>query len=268
MLCISPFRRPSVEHGCGQCLSCRINRKRTWTGRIILESLAYPASSFVTLTYDEKALPEGNTLSNEHWREFTKDIGFRYFGCGEYGSRLGRPHYHLCLFGLEVSAAEAFCLARWPYGFVSARPFAFEHAAYTAAYTVKKMTRVGDPRLSPGQIPEFARMSRRPGIGVPGIAPYERWLTTREGAAYLAESRDVPAVIKVGRSVYPMGRTLVSRLRASCDIPSDDVVRNERRRARFRAEKSIPVLVAEKEKRRVGHYEVMRSRQYRGRGVL
>lgn len=268
MLCIKPFRRPSFEHGCGQCLPCRINRKRTWAGRILLEALAHQESSFITLTYSEKALPEGNTLSDEHWREFTKGIGYRYFGCGEYGSRLFRPHYHLVVFGLPPLVAEDFALARWPHGFVCARPFSVEHAAYVAAYTVKKLTSVDDPRLAPGQVPEFARMSRRPAIGTLGLRPFQDWLTTREGARYLAEALDVPQVIKAGGKVFPLGRTLVTKLREACDIPSDLPARNERRRDLYKRTGSIPELAALRENKRVASYERQRALSRRSHGVL
>jgi len=268
VLCIRPFRKPSVEHGCGQCLPCRINRKRTWAGRILLESLAHSESCFLTLTYAENALPEGNTLSDVHWREFTKDIGFRYFGCGEYGSHFNRPHYHLVVFGLGALAGEALATARWPYGFITSRPFSPAHARYVAAYTVKKMTSNDDERLAPGQRPEFARMSRRPAIGTAGIAPFIDWLTTEAGCVYLARELDVPQGIRQAGQIYPFGRTLVTKLREACDIPSDLPARHERRRDLYRRTNQVPELRELRERRRISHYERQRAIARRPHGTL
>jgi hypothetical protein len=268
VLCINPFRRPKFEHGCGQCVPCRLNRRRTWTARIVLESLAYRESSFVTLTYEDSQLPPDNSLSKAHWREFTKGIGYRYFGCGEYGSHTGRPHYHLVLFGLPVLEAESFCLGRWPYGFVSVRPFSQEHAAYVAAYTVKKLTRADDPRLAPGQIPEFAQMSRRPAVGQRGLFGFSSWLQTRQGVMELARRLDVPSSVRLNGRVFPLGRTMVGHLRAACDIPSDLPARTLEREARFQAERSCPEFVTQLEKRRVARYSVLKARSLRRHGSL
>lgn len=268
MLCISPFRRPRFEHGCGQCIPCRLNRRRTWTARIVLESLAYRESSFVTLTYSDEHLPPNGSLSKEHWREFTKGIGYRYFGCGEYGARTKRAHYHLVLFGLSPLEAESFVAERWPYGFVSVRPFCFEHAAYVASYVVKKLTKLDDSRLSEGQIPEFAQMSRRPAVGVRGLFGFARWLHTREGAQELSLRRDVPQSVRLSGGVYPIGRTLRDHLRRAVDIPGDDPVRTARREEAFKASRSDHRAVAQLETRRVARYERLKALQSRARGTL
>lgn len=230
--------------------------------------MAYRESSFVTLTYQDEHLPPNNSLSKAHWREFTKGIGYRYFGCGEYGSRIGRPHYHLVLFGLPVLEAESFVAGRWPYGFVSVRPFCLEHASYVSSYVVKKMTRPGDERLLPGQIPEFALMSRRPAVGSRGLFGFASWLQSRDGVMELARRRDVPGQVRLNGRVYPLGRTLVRHLRDSCDIPSDDPVRTAARESRFKAERSSPDFVASLERKRVTRYEVLRARSLRGKGSL
>lgn len=268
MLCINPYRKPSAEFGCGQCICCRVNRKRTWTARICLESLACRESSFVTLTYSDEHLPASGSLSKAHWREFTNGIGYRYFGCGEYGERLSRPHYHLVLFGIGAVEAEQLAGERWRYGFVCVRPFAFEHASYVASYTVKKLSRSSDPRLAPGQIPEFALMSRRPGVGVPGLSWMSNYLTTREGCKYLAEALDVPQSVRVNGSVYPLGRTLVRHLRDSCDIPADVPLRTVRRENLFRSQRLVPELRVAIERKRVSRYERLRALSRRPRGVL
>lgn len=268
MLCINPYRKPTVEYGCGQCMSCRVNRRRTWAARIQLESLAFRESSFVTLTYSDEHLPPSASLSKAHWREFTKGIGYRYFGCGEYGDHTHRPHYHFVLFGLPWMEAESFVAARWRYGFVSVRPFCAAHALYVAAYTTKKLGKLDDPRLAPGQIPEFASMSRRPAIGTEGVASFGDWLVTRDGSRYLASTRDAPAAVRLNGSLYPIGRTLRGKLREAASLPSDDPVRTMARESAFKASRADPALVARIEKKRHGHYETLRAKNLRRRGTL
>lgn len=249
-------------------MACRVNRRRTWQARILLESLAHQESSFVTLTYSDEHLPPSGSLSKAHWREFTKGIGYRYFGCGEYGDHFRRPHFHFVLFGLPALSAEAFCSARWRYGFVSARPFCSAHAGYVAAYVTKRLNKVDDPRLSPGQIPEFACMSRRPAIGTSGVANFGDWLVTRDGSRYVAESRDVPFGVRINGSVLPLGRTMRVKLRDACSLPSDDPARVMAREARFKAERATPGLRAAIERRRVGRYERLRAVHLKRRGTL
>lgn len=268
MLCIRPLRRPRQEFGCGQCLPCRINRKRTWAARIQVEALAHQQAAFVTLTYAEEHVPPGNTLSRDHWREFTKGIGYRYFGCGEYGEKGGRPHYHVILFGIDALSAERLCLARWSYGFVSVRPFVPEHAAYVAAYTVKKLNKSTDERLSPGQIPEFARMSRRPGIGVLGLRAWLNFYGSRVGRAAAARDLDVSQAVKINGALYPIGRLLRDRLRQAGAVPSDDPRRTAVRDSWFRAQRMSPGLTKQREAKRVAQYEHAKLKAARGKGVL
>lgn len=113
----------------------------------------------------------------------------RFYMCGEYGEQLDRPHYHACLFGVDFhqdrtvwSNKGGHILFRsktledlWPFGFCTIAELTFETAAYTARYVMKKVT--GDlaqdhyRRVDPDTgevaqlVPEFNKMSLRPGIG-------------------------------------------------------------------------------------------------------
>lgn len=120
---------------------------------------------------------------------------FSYYACGEYGALL-RPHYHAVTAGLPFpdrahhrdddsgtvfrsSLLEHF----WPYGLSELTGVSFASAAYVAGYVYKKQsgkhaeenayTRV-DPK--DGELidvePEFARMSRRPAIGLDWLKKY------------------------------------------------------------------------------------------------
>ncbi|WP_445236462.1 rolling circle replication-associated protein [Escherichia sp. E4385] len=78
---------------------------------------------------------------------------FVFFGCGEYGSKLERPHYHAIIFGYDfpdktLHKAGRFNLYRssllercWTFGWSVVAAFSFESAAYVARYCVKKSHR-------------------------------------------------------------------------------------------------------------------------------
>ena len=255
LLCISPYQRGAAEFGCGQCIPCRINYRRMWVGRIGLEVACHPRpSSFVTLTYGDESVPESGSLSAAHWRAFSKGIGCRYFGVGEYGSLFGRPHYHAILAGIPPGEALQLVSQRWRLGFVSVSDYSRERAQYVASYVVKKWTK---PRDELGErLPEFARMSRRPGIGVPGLAWLAQWLVTAEGAKFIARTKDVPHSVRVDGAIYPLGETCVRYLRLEAGMPEKDParLRNHELRAQVRADE-FPDLDALRESRRVGGYD-------------
>lgn len=84
-----------------------------------------------------------------------------------------------------------------------------QSAAYIAAYTTKKMTKIDDPRLE-GRLPEFARMSRRPGIGVGFMHDVASALMEHD----LDEKMlDVPLSLAHGTHKLPLGRFLRRKLR-------------------------------------------------------
>lgn len=105
-----------VPFPCGQCLPCRINKRRIWTGRLFLESLCYKdiygsyRNSFFTLTYDDESMPVTlsglPTLRKKHLQDFLKRLRkqlpfkIRYYIGAEYGPTTKRPHYHAVFFGL------------------------------------------------------------------------------------------------------------------------------------------------------------------------
>lgn len=262
MLCKVPFR-PSqgVEYGCGQCIPCRVNKRRLWTARIILEASSYrEPSSFVTLTYAPQWLPEGGTLVPAHADEFRYKLryhlgrGFRYYYVGEYGERSGRPHYHFVLFGVMPDAADVLRIwAKCESQGVVVGSVTFDSAAYVAGYVTKKWTGKDDPNLR-GRYPEFSRMSRKPGIGVPGLQGVINWLYTSDGAAYMQRFRDVPKSLRFGGKVFPLGRYLVERLRLEfgIDVSDRDPVR-AKLQTLARLEQALPELSAIREAKRVGH---------------
>lgn len=133
--------------------------------------------------------------------------GIRFFASGEYGDggqRLENPHYHACIFGHDFDDKIIFkhnengdpiyvsqeLNQLWtdpedgvPYGFATVAAMTFETASYTARYTLKKRLNKKNPLYYDVGIdphtdevisicPEFALMSRRPGVGA---LWYDQW---------------------------------------------------------------------------------------------
>lgn len=185
------FRRPDSWRGeqldlpCGQCIGCRLERSRQWAVRCMHEASLYEENSFLTLTYDDDHLPEGRTLVKSDFQNFMKRLRkevaprrVRYYHCGEYGEKLGRPHYHALLFNFDFGDKRPFSgsppnvvytsetLSKlWPQGFAVTGEVTFESAAYVARYVMKKITGEGAQDYYAGRQPEYTTMSRRPGIG-------------------------------------------------------------------------------------------------------
>lgn len=182
---------------CGKCIGCRVDRSRAWALRCTHEAKMHSANCFVTLTYSDDNLPADGGLVVSDLQKFFKRLRkagyvFRYYACGEYGDNTRRPHYHAILFGIDFSADRRqhsktsrgdivyisdTLLKIWGLGHCLIGSFNYACAAYVARYCMKKSSPVdGSPHSSYQRInlitgetvsvcPEFAVMSRRPGIG-------------------------------------------------------------------------------------------------------
>ena len=185
---------------CRQCIGCRLDKSREWALRCVHEAQMCESNSFITLTYDDEHLPDDFSLDKSHFQKFMKRLrkhlgGKRisYFHCGEYGPENLRPHYHACIFGHDFPDRELWSskndvniytsevLTRlWPFGFTTVGDVTFESAAYVARYSMKKVNisdATPDDFENPywrideetGEFytvePEYATMSRNPGIG-------------------------------------------------------------------------------------------------------
>lgn len=213
MLCKKPFHKRGAQFGCGQCLPCRINRRRLWSHRILLEALVSPSASFLTLTY--KDIPDGASLVPRDLQLFFKRLRksgpLRYFAVGEYGDFSGRPHYHAALFGVGVTE-DVRVREAWGLGHIMLGDLTFASASYVAGYVTKKMTAWDDVRLN-GRHPEFARMSLRPGIGASAMSDVAAALFNQHGWDEITRTGDVPSVLRHGSRMFPLGRYLRRELR-------------------------------------------------------
>ncbi|AXH75848.1 MAG: replication initiator protein [Microviridae sp.] len=182
-----------VLRKCGQCSGCRLQRSAEWATRCMHEASLYKDNCLITLTYSNDHLPADGSLNKHHIQKFLKRLrkkygpNIRYYYCGEYGEKFGRPHYHLCLFNFDFKdktfwrkTDQGFPAYRsasletlWPFGQSEIGSVTFESAAYVARYIMKKVLgkdaaahyeRHTDSGIVYTIQPEYTDMSRRPGI--------------------------------------------------------------------------------------------------------
>lgn len=59
---------------CGQCVGCRLERSRQWAIRCTHEKQMHEEACFLTITYNDKHLPSGNTLQHEDIQKLLKRL--------------------------------------------------------------------------------------------------------------------------------------------------------------------------------------------------
>lgn len=211
---------------CGQCLPCRINKRRVWTHRMILESYMHPYSCMVTLTYDDAHLPVGRQLSKKDLQDYIKRVRYaleprriRYYACGEYGARTHRPHYHIIFFGVHYEADAKVLYDCWfPRGMrFHVCEANHDTIQYVAGYVTKKISK----DLGGDAVPEFALMSRKPGIGYPALQSFSTLFQRPEFLKFLSVKHGVPDGLLHGASYMPFGRYLKDKLALLFDVPYD-----------------------------------------------
>lgn len=122
--------------------------------------------------------------------------GIRYYQCGEYGETTSRPHHHAILFNLYLPDLKPLRLTRtsdahalytsetleriWSHGMISVGRVTFETAAYVSSYVTKKISGPMAREHYKDRVPEYATMSRRPGIGSGFAAKYEDEIYTHD----------------------------------------------------------------------------------------
>lgn len=151
MQCTHPYTVPGVgKVPCGRCTGCKIARSREWAMRLVHENGVWAESVFATLTYSDDYLPTDLSLSKRHLQLFVKRLRkdiklkkIRYFACGEYGDKNGRPHYHAIIYGLGPENYDQINDA-WSQGLVHCGSVTYQSARYVAKYVFKRY----DPRYA------------------------------------------------------------------------------------------------------------------------
>lgn len=193
---------------CGQCDGCKQIRIAHWARRCADEARLHSSNIMITIDYNDQNLPAEGHLKPQHLENFIKEYRrnahrnssspgkhkrrpkfpaiqgdkVRYLACGEYGDKGQRPHYHLALFGAEVTDGYGWKYKSgnpelwrspqleelWGKGMATYGPFTAGAAAYIAGYTLKKRgNRKGEVDLETGEWrpSPFLRCSTNPGIG-------------------------------------------------------------------------------------------------------
>lgn len=195
----------NIQLPCGSCIGCRLDHSKMWGTRCAHEASLFENNCFLTLTYADEHLSPNLSLNKEDITRFLKRLrkrfvpkipveykddkeflefynfshGIRYYQCGEYGELLSRPHHHVLLFNFDFFDKVFFKKTRkgfnlytsvlldelWRYGHCFIGDVSYQSAAYVARYCVKKITGyLADAHYGDRQ-PEYATMSRSPGIG-------------------------------------------------------------------------------------------------------
>lgn len=199
--CDAPEYDPRISFfpiPCSKCDGCRMKRSKEWAARCYHEMQCHAESCFVTLTYNKENLPQGSTLVKKHFTDFNKRFrrrikkdtdrdGIKFFMCGEYGDKFSRPHYHALFFGYDLPDREyaytdskgikqytsAILSEVWGKGFVTVGDVTFQSAAYVSRYILKKVGKnEGAVEYYGMRVPEYVRMSNRPGLGRKWIEKY------------------------------------------------------------------------------------------------
>lgn len=162
------------------------------------ESKLYTHNAFITLTYSDENLKSSSiekrdsVLFMKKLRKyinekkpkkekhiFSSSRRIRSFGCAEYGEKLSRPHFHICLFDIRFTDKKLWkthngqsyytseTLTKiWGKGHVVIGDLTFESAAYVARYVTKKITGKLAEAHYAGRSPEQSVcVSRNPGLG-------------------------------------------------------------------------------------------------------
>ncbi len=196
------------------------------------EAQMHPCAQMLTLTYDNENLPDfPHSILIEDHQTFIKALRYhadpikiRYFNSNEYGeptqenNYIARPHMHTIIFGYEFTDLELIKITPqgeiftsntlahvWKKGHVSIIELTIDVANYVAKYVIKKVG--GDKAdehykridLATGEIanvrPEFANMSRRPGIA-------HKWLEKYQTDIYPSDQTILKGGIQVKTPTY------------------------------------------------------------------
>lgn len=169
----------SLNIPCGKCIECSKQKANEWASRLMLEADCHKDVCCLTLTYDDMHLPAGEELCKRDIQLFLKSlrkaiapVKVRYFYCGEYGSKNGRPHYHMIIFGWKPSDLvykfskkghhyfnSKFTEAIWKRGWVVIDPALDKKTCFYCAKYLQKYADTDKAQKA------FINMSLKPAIG-------------------------------------------------------------------------------------------------------
>lgn len=154
MSCTSPkwLYKQEILTNCGKCEHCRLSKVMEWSMRLMHEAQYYKNKVFITLTYEDKYLPENNNLKKRDlqlfWkrlriklqRTYHKDWKIKYYAVGEYGTKSGRAHYHAIVYNMGMHDQQLIHDA-WGMGIVHVGTVTNKSTCYVAGYIEKKYSK-------------------------------------------------------------------------------------------------------------------------------
>lgn len=165
MDCLKPFYLVNRDMyvPCGKCVYCCQTRANAWAARLYWESRDTWSSAFVTLTYEEKYLTIKKGVSQLNMEDLQKyfkrlrkaGLEFRYYAVGEYGTRYGRPHFHILFFFRKEPDLEI-VREKWGMGIVHIGSVTPASVNYCLTYISLRKKRYN-------RVYEFATMSKKLG---------------------------------------------------------------------------------------------------------
>lgn len=258
-----------IEVPCGKCIGCRLDYSRQWATRCMLEAKQYECNQFITLTYDQEhikwvtgvnretgEIEQVTTLVPEDLAKFMKDLrryyeyhynhkGIRFYACGEYGSNTYRAHFHLIVFNLPIFDKTKFFINKtgeqiyqsetiqqiWGKGQITVGDVTWNSAAYVARYVMKKIKGkdAKDTYKKLGIVPEFVRMSRKPGIA---------WQYYEDNKDKIYETDEIILTNKEGRGERVKPSKYYDRL---YDLESPEAMKAIKQQRKLDAEYSMAI---------------------------
>lgn len=156
MSCSRPFqlKKDGITYNipCRWCMSCRIDRRNEWADRLLFECQG-KRNTFLTLTYNDRNLPENESLRQQDTRLYIERLrqrlkrgsggykpvkDWKFYLVGEYGGKFKRPHYHIILTGIDSYEYGQLLNDTWGMGETLALPASSARITYTLKYIEKE----------------------------------------------------------------------------------------------------------------------------------
>lgn len=199
MLCSKlATRGDGFQFPCGQCLNCKINKRRDWQARLLLEAASHDYGIFVTFTYNNDFGPPPPLLKS-HAKFLLASLHIyypylRYYLVGEYGGKGGRTHFHAHLFS-QIPVLDSVLRKVWIFGSIHVGDTEPASLDYVLGYLLKGSKLIRWPIEH--RFPEFRITSKGMGkLALPHL---------------LIDGTELPREFKVFGRTWPVGRYLRDR---------------------------------------------------------
>lgn len=155
------LKTEELQIPCGKCIGCILDRCNDTATRCWCEMQDYKQDEccFITITYNDENLGEpwlNVKDEQDFWkrlRYYYPELKIKYMGCGEYGPKTFRKHWHFCVWGYKPKDLKFYKYNHngdklytskelkeiWGNGFVIIGDLTYKSACYVARYCTKKL---------------------------------------------------------------------------------------------------------------------------------